>query len=135
MASHGYLLSDESTTGIFPVVLSTTSGINGLATGVTNLFTVPAGKQAIIRGASIRLTTVVALSGTIRLGIGIAAGEDDIFPATNLTGFNTTSETWAFNASGNSILGNAASVIKLGIDIAYGGTTATLAVDLIGYLI
>ena len=117
------------------ILLSTTTGINGLSAATTNLYTVPTGKSAIITRAILRLTATSAITGRLNAGIGIAAGEDDIFSSRNLTGFNTTGEIYIFLASGTLALAQSTNVIKLGIDTAFSGTTATLAIDLIGYLV
>jgi len=116
-------------------VLSTTTGIDGTATGTTNLYTVPSGKTAIIIGAVVRLTAITGFTTVGIAGIGIAAGEDDIYTSQALTGLDATSEHFQYTALGTKASGAATNVIKFGIDTAYTATTATLAVDLIGYLI
>ena len=118
-------------------ILATVKGINGKVVGTTDLFTVPAlpaGQSVPIYAAIIRLTTAVGVTGTIKIGIGVVAGEDDIFSSTNLTGFNSTGNTYIFSTTGVRKLPVAGDVIKLGIDNAFGGTTATLSVDLIGLI-
>lgn len=117
-------------------VLSTTPGIDGKAVAATNLYTVPAGKIAVITGAFIRVTAVDALIVAATAGIGVAAGEADIAPAIALTGLNVAGE--AFNVPlvvGVGISVAAAGVVKLGIDVGATATTLTLAVDLLGYLV
>lgn len=116
-------------------VLSTITGINGLSATQTNLYTVPAGKTAIITAANIRLTTATAITGIMHASIGINTGATDIFSNTTIVGFNTTSNTWRFSASGNYVIATAGQIIKFSINTAFGGTTATVAVDLQGYLI
>lgn len=96
-------------------ILSTTTGINGKVAATTNLYTVPSGKTAVIRGANLRLTTVTSLSGTLNAGIGIASGEQDIFSRVSMTGFNTAGKTWAFSSTGSQVVGTAGQIIKLGI--------------------
>jgi len=125
------LINNSKETGL----LSTTTGIDGKVVATTNLYTVPAGYTAIITKAVIRVTTMDTFATTGTMGIGVAAGEADIFASTALTGLDTTGEVWVFNASGLIVSVAAASVIKLGIDTGYGSTTTTLAVDLFGYLI
>lgn len=116
-------------------ILSTTTGIDGKVATTTNLYTVPAGKTAVITAMNIRLTTATAISGTLNCGAGIASGESDIFAPVATTGFNTVTETWRFSASSNYVVATAGQIIKLGIRNGFGGTTATLAVDLQGYLV
>lgn len=116
-------------------LLATVGGINPRVTGVTNLYTVPAGKTAIITRVQYRLSAASGLTGNMQAGIGIALGEADIMAATNLIAFNDVTETYGFNTGGNYVAGSAGQIIKLGIDAAYTAGTGTLVVDLIGYLI
>lgn len=116
--------------------LSTTTGIDGTAVATTNLYTVPSGKTAVITRAVVRVTTATAITVAGTAGIGIAAGEDDIFNSTTLTGITTTTSAFMFsNTFGKFQLGAATNVIKFGIDTGYTATVATLAVDLFGYLL
>lgn len=117
-------------------ILSTTTGIDGKTIATTNLYTVPSGKTAVITDAIVRVTTADTITVVGTAGIGIAAGEADIFAAAALTGLDTTTECFRFsNALSTYATGAATNVIKLGIDVGYTATTATLAVDLIGYLL
>lgn len=114
-------------------VLARVSAIDGKVVGATSLLTVPAGKTAVITGAVVRLTTATAISGTLVAGIGVAAGEDDIIPPTSMIGLNATGENFKFAIGGVSVEAAATQVIRFGIDTAFGGTTATLEVELMGY--
>lgn len=118
-----------------PGRLITVTGIDAKTTGTTTLYTVPTGKTAIITGAVVRCTAASAITVAPTLGIGVAAGEDDIFPSTTLTGLTTTGKGWAFDPGGLAVTAAAAAVIKLGIDTAATGTSQTLAIDLLGYLV
>ena len=83
-----------------------------------------------------RLTSASALTVAGSAGIGIGEGEDDIFDSTALSGILATSDAYMYsNVMGKFRAAAATEVIKLGIDTAYTGTTATLAVDLFGYLV
>jgi len=115
--------------------LSTTTGIDGKVVATTNLYTVPGGTTAVITKMVVRLTTATAIAGTIAFGAGVAAGEDDIFDSRSATGFDDTTKVHVFSAEATMETAQAAEVVKLGIDTAFTGTTATLAVDLFGYLI
>jgi len=116
-------------------ILSTTTGINAKTVATTNLYTVPAGKTAIITEVIIRCTTATAVTVVPTLGVGIAAGEADIMPSTALTGLDTATEFYRYSVEGTAVTGAAAAVIKLGIDTGATATTMTIAVDLIGYLV
>lgn len=120
--------------GIVPIVLSQTSGIDAKIVATTALYTVPAGKTAVITAATIRCTAASSVSGGPTLGIGVAAGEADIFASTALTGMTTTANVWGFQASGLAVSAATAAVIKCGVDVSSTGVSQTLAIDLIGYL-
>lgn len=116
-------------------VLSTVTGINAKTTGATTLYTVPTSRTAVITGAIVRCTAASSITVAPTLGIGVAAGEDDIFASTALTGLTANTKEWHFSLTGLASKNAAASVISLGIDTAATGTSQTLAVDLLGYLI
>lgn len=120
---------------VAPVILSTTTGIDAKTVATTNLYTVPAGKSAIITSAVIHVTVADTITVVPTLGIGIAAGEDDIIAPVALTGLDATTKFWRFSVEGITKVGAATEVIKLGIDVGATATTMTIAVDLIGYLI
>lgn len=116
------------------ILLSTTTGINAGAAVDTVLYTVPAGKTAIITRAVVRMTNAdtVTVEGT--LGIGVTA--DDIFSYTELTGIDTTGDAYMFsNVMGKFHAATAAEEISITSETAYTATTATIAVDLFGYLV
>ncbi len=115
-------------------LLQSVVGIDGKSATVTNLYTVPTGYAAVVTGAQLVLTTATGLTVTGAAGIGVAAGEDDIFGSQTLLGVLSTGNIWNFSAIGKTVKVVAGSTIKLGIDTAYTGTTATLRCDLFGYL-
>lgn len=116
-------------------LLSTTGSIDGTATGATNLFTVPTGKKLIVDKVILEATTFTGTSGTLAAGVGVAAGEEDIYSSTDLIGFDTTGDGWEFDATGSIVLPAASDVVKLGIDTALTGTTATITAYLFGWLV
>jgi len=116
-------------------LLSATTGINAKTVATTTLYTVPSGKTAVITKAIIVPTAVSSITQGPVAGIGIAAGEDDIFASTQLTGLTATTKAYAFDAIGTYTLAAATEVIKLGIDTAASGTSMTVSVYLFGYLI
>lgn len=135
--SKGYLLqnTDNTYTGVLSL-LSTTVGIDGTTTGTTNLYTVPSGKTAVVLIAIVRVTALSAFVGVGTGGIGVAAGEDDIFASQAMTGLISTAKAYSFyNDDGPFTVSSASSVIKLGIDVAFVAGSCTLAVDLLGYFL
>jgi hypothetical protein len=113
-------------------LLATITGIDATATGTTNLYTVPGSTKVFVTRVILELTTVTAISGTLVAGVGVAAGEDDIFASTSLTGFDTTSEAWIFSGEAKIAKALATNIIKLGIDTAFSGTTATMTAYIFG---
>jgi hypothetical protein len=128
-SSEGYLLN---TSGL--ALLSSTGSINAKTVATTNLYTVPVGKTMIPTMAVIRVTTATDITVVPTLGIGVAAGEADIFAPVALTGLDATTKIWTFITSGLSVKVVAEAIIKLGIDVGATATTMTISVDLFGYL-
>lgn len=117
-----------------PVVLSaTTVDLDTVAT--TNLYTVPVGKTAVILDAIVKPTTATAAVGDAEMGIGVAAGEDDMFASVALTGLNDTTERYVFTRPAVAKVAAAGEIIKAGVDVADTGTALVATVYLIGYLI
>lgn len=123
--------------GIASVVepLARNNTIDGKVVGTTTLYTVPTGKTAIVTGAIVQSGAAVAITAGPTLGIGIAAGEDDIYPSTALTGLTSNVKTYVFPPQGLQASAPAGSVIKVGIDTASTGTSQGIVVTLLGYLI
>jgi len=115
--------------------LSITTGIDAKTTGTTNLFTVPSGYTAVITMAVARCSTATAITVAPSIGIGVAAGEDDIFSSRALTGFTKATNAYVFQSGGNYVVVAGGSTIKLGIDTGSTGTTHTIIIELFGYLI
>jgi hypothetical protein len=116
-------------------VLSTATSINAAATGATTLYTVPAGKTAIIEKVIIRVTVATAANGDAVAGVGIAAGEDDIVSPVTLTGLTTLDDGFVLEPGiGKFRIADATEVVSLGIDTADTGGTVTWEADVIGYI-
>lgn len=113
--------------------LSSTAGIDGTATGTTALFTVPTGTTYAITRAAVRVSSVATLTSVPDVGIGIAAGEDDIFASESLIGLDSTSKAWWFTAENLTAIATAGQTISLGVDTAAVAGTYTIEVDLFGY--
>jgi hypothetical protein len=114
-------------------LLSLTAGVNGLVTGTTNLFTAP--QDAIITGVIVEVTTGTAVTVPPILGVGVASGEADVlFPALK-AGLSATGEVYVDPILGIAVKVASGETVKLGIDTGGTGTTLTLRIHLIGYLI
>ena len=143
MGSHGSFADDdhgqyqlESLLPIVsPVILSATPEIDAKVAVTTNLYTVPAGKICVICSVIIRVTAADTITVVPTLGIGVAAGEDDIISSAPLTGLDSAGEMWKGDVEGTAVTVAAAGVIKLGIDTGATATTMIITVYLVGYLI
>ena len=116
-------------------VLSTTSNVDLKTVGTTNLYTVPAGKKAVITGLTIRPTSISGLISVATIGVGVAAGEADILAATVLTGLTSTSSVFNILAQNIYAIANSADIIKAGVDVGSIGTAFIASIDLLGYLV
>lgn len=88
----------------------------------------------MVTSAAIECTAATSITVAPTLGVGVAAGEDDIFASVALTGLISAGKMYHLNASGLSLRAAAGDVIKLGIDTAATGTSQTISVTLLGYL-
>lgn len=115
-------------------ILSTISGIDAKVIAITDLYTVPTDKTAVITSAVIKTESIIAISGVPTVGIGRNVTQDDIFFPTALTGLTSTS-AFIFPSIGTIALANPGETIRLGIDVAAIGTQMIINVALSGYLI
>lgn len=128
----------DSQMGSFAIQkLSTTTGINAKTVGNTNIYTVPTGKTAIILGAVIRCTAAVSITTPAFAGIGIGADstEDTICASQEMSGLKNSGDLYHFWVIAHSVIVPANEVVEFGIDTGAVGTSQTVAVDLIGYLL
>lgn len=120
---------------VTPSILSITTGIDAKTVAVTNLYTVPTGKRALVTEILFHVTAADTISVVPTLGVGIAAGEDDIMSSQALTGLDAINEVFRFDPEGTYVTGAAAEVIDVGIDTGATATTMTIEVILIGFLL
>jgi hypothetical protein len=115
----------------------TTTGINGLALGDTNLLTVPASSTFILHSAVVRLTALTGVPGAVgEIKIKNDTDAVDLIASFALTGLDTASEAFVVSLTGAFPIVAAAKVVAAEVTVAYTvATTVTLAVDLIGYLV
>jgi CDP-diglyceride synthetase len=116
-------------------LLNTVSGIDATATATTNLYTVPGGQTVVVTKVVLRVTAIDTLTVDPVGGVGIAAGEQDIFFPQTITGLTAIGDTWTFDAAAQAVDASAAEIIKLGLDTLATATTLTLAADIFGYFV
>ena len=116
-------------------LLGTVTGINAQTIANTALYTVPAGRTAIITGVIIRCTAATSITAGPSLGIGNMAGTNNIFASAALTALTATTSTYGFSLIGMSLATAAAGVVYLNLGTASTGTSQTIAVAVMGYLV
>lgn len=131
--NHGLISSDS----IPPIgILSSTVGINAKSTGQTTLYTVPAGKTAIITQAVVRCTAASSITNGPTASIGFTStAYSDIYMPENMLALTGTTSIFGYSTVGMSASAVAATAIKFNITSGASGTSQTLSVDLIGYLV
>lgn len=117
------------------IFLANVTGINAKTVANTSLFTVPTGKTAIVTSVVIRVTAATAITVGPSAGIGNVAGTNNIAASATMTTLQTTADDFIFIISGASKATAAAGQIYLNLGTAATGTSETIAVDLIGYLV
>jgi hypothetical protein len=114
------------------VLSITTVDLKSVST--TGLYTVPSGRSVIVTDAIVKPTTATAAAGDGIMGIGVAAGEDDIFLPETITATLTT-DRFKFSSNSLAVVPAAGDVILAGVDSADTGTALVVDVYLFGYLI
>jgi hypothetical protein len=114
------------------VLSITTVDLKSVST--TGLYTVPSGRSVIVTDAIVKPTTATAAAGDGIMGIGVAAGEDDIFLPETITATLTTVR-FKFSSNSLAVVPAAGDVILAGVDSADTGTALVVDVYLFGYLI
>lgn len=113
-------------------ILATITGIDATATGVTLLYTVPTGRRVFTTEVILRVGTATSVTVPATLGVGVAAGEDDIVSPTALTNLLLVGQQYTLDVAGLARIANAGDSINLGIDTGATATAQTLEVLLVG---
>jgi len=116
------------------VKVSRVININSKNVATTNLFTVPSGKKFITTKLIVWTENSVAITIGPSLGVGVAAGEDDIVGSTSIA-LTSNNTFFKLNPKDGAIIALPGNVIKLGIDVGATGTSQLIKVDLFGYFI
>jgi hypothetical protein len=114
-------------------LIASVDSIDAKVAAVTPLFTVPTGKKLVITEINVRVIAADTVTVSPTLGVGIAAGEDDIMPSTLLSNLDVLDEVFKYETEGTFKIGKPADVVKLGIDTGATAITMTIGVDLLGY--
>lgn len=116
-------------------ILSTTIGIDGTTLATTPLYTVPAGKQAVVTEVIFRVTSATAVISVGSASVGQNGSVSDILPITALTNLNTANQALPVPMIAPIQIVQTGNVISLKITTGYVATLLILTVELIGYLI
>ena len=117
-----------------PKLLSTTTAVSLTATGLTNLYTVPAGKTAYITSVVVIPTTATAVTAAPTTSVGYNGTGDDVNFDTSLTGLDATTEVQRFLPMEVVKIGAAADILKINVKTVATATTLTATVQVYGYL-
>lgn len=133
----GFVLATQLPTSLSSdaQILSSTTGINGTVAATTALYTVPAGKQAVVLAIIFRVTASSTVISVGSASVGQNAGVNDIMPITALTSLTAANTALPVFMNVPIQVVQTGNIISLKITTAYVATTLTLAVELIGYLI
>lgn len=113
-------------------LLSTVTGVDAAATGSTALYTVPNNKQVMITDVIVQVESATGVTDPATVGVGVAAGEDDIILPTQLIGALAANQSYHLDVTGQARIAAAGETISFGVDIAITGTSQNLSVYLIG---
>lgn len=129
-------ITQSTASGYQTLPLATVTGINAKTTGTTALYTVPAGKTAILTNAVVRCTAATAITNGPTASIGVTASSySDIYASANIVALTTTSQAFGYSSVGMFAQALTTNVITLNITAAATGTSQTVSVDIMGYLI
>lgn len=131
-----FYITQSTASGYQTIPLATVTGINAKSVAATNLYTVPSGKTAILTSATVRCTAASAITAGPTASIGVVSSSfADIYASATMSALTTTSSAFGYTSTG--MFGQAATttVIKFNLTNAATGTSQTVAVDIMGYLV
>lgn len=116
-----------------PSILATVTGVDAKAIASTTLYTVPAGKTAVITQVVVRCTAATAITNGPTININtVSAG--DIFSSVNIAALTSANKIYGFSLVGMSLSVAPAATVKAGLTSGATGTSQTIQFDVIGYL-
>lgn len=115
-----------------PAVLATITGINTKNTGSTALYTVPTGKTLIVTGVYVKCTAATAISAGPMADIGVAAGS--VYTNSN-NSVTTATQAYVYPTGGTMTPATAGQVVNYTVNTAATGTSQTVSVSIVGFLL
>lgn len=116
-----------------PGILSTTAGINAKTIANTLVYTVPSGKTCVVTAYVVRCTAASAITVGPSASVGTTAGGTDIATSQTMAVLTGTTNIFNWPIVGMSV--SSTTSVYFNIGTASTGTSQTIAVDLIGYLV
>ncbi len=108
-------------------LLNKVTSIDLSSTGTTDLITVPTDQEFVITDVLLQVTAESGSSGSLAAGVGIAAGEDDIFDSQTILGLDAVGKVFRFGGTSTGATADSTDVVKLGVDTAVSGTLTVTA--------
>jgi len=112
-------------------LLATVTSIDAKTVAATNLYTATA--TTIITKVILLCTAATAITVEATAGVGIAAGEDDVYASELLTGLDAADKAFTYIAAGTRVAVLNTQILKLGIDTGSTGTSQTFTAYVFGY--
>ncbi|MGE3483766.1 MAG: hypothetical protein AB7L09_03420 [Nitrospira sp.] len=115
--------------------IASVGSIDTTTVGTHNLLVVPTGVLVVVVEAYIRCVSAANVATPATAGIGVAAGEDDIFASQLLVGLTTAGYLFRIPPGGSGVIASGGDVVKLGVDVAATGASVSqiVQVELFGY--
>ena len=115
--------------------LTNSVNVNAFSASAQAVYTAPSGSKVVITKVVLRCTAAVGVTVpcTAKVEINPAAG--DLFAAEVLVGVTAVDDQWAFSAEARGLVVPAGAQVDVTITNAATGTSQTLAVDTIGYIV
>lgn len=117
-----------------PKILTSITGINGKVVGLTNLYTVPAGKKVMVSEIFIEPTAITGAGDGPKISIGTnATTHDNIIAVTDMKTLKLVGDLFSIDTEGLFKRADAAQIIKINNSAIAGTTTYVYTAHLIGY--
>lgn len=117
-----------------PAIVVTVTGINAQTVATTTLYTVPSGKTFIPTEAIVRCTAATAITNGPTANV-YTSSAGDIYASTNIAALTAVNKIFGWQTIGMSLSVPAGGTVNFQITAGATGTSETVAIDLMGYLV
>lgn len=117
------------------VRLVSIEGIDLTTVGTTDLLFTPVGEDVVIVEAYVHCTAAANVATPATLGIGVAAGEDDIYASQLMAQMTAADDVYRFPPGGSARIPTNGDIVRVGVDVAATGASVsqTARIELFGY--